>query len=281
MDTRFSALIRGRLSIVTNAPATNGALRGSTDCRLHAAPEVERSVTLGWLPNWRDQSQYLDSTASPVDWAWQFLRRDPDYQRYWSELIAPIYNPAYVDRSLQRTDGGAQDDLCERRRLRLMEHGGPSSKQAIFRERFGVITIPQDPSEPIARVRFEAQSRPPLRYPPTALKDHELLICLNCHWPIEAQLKSVKRLLAQEIKNEKFNKDAFRFRNRPAKYARYLRLLDTKVAGASDRDVAKVIYPDLPNVYPNYDGSRKVRYDRAVAERLRDSPWRIAAGAEP
>ena len=216
MDTRFSAPIRRGLSIV--APATNGAPGGSTDRGLHAALGIEPAVTLGWLANWRDLSQYPDSTASPVDWAWQFLRRNPEYQKYWLELIAPIYNPAYVDRSLQRTDGGAQDDLCGRRRIRLMEHGGPSPKQAIFRERFGVITIPQDPSEPIARVRFEAQyiryARPPLRHPPMALKDHELLICLNRRWPIEAQLKSVKRLLTQEIKNEESNKDAFRFRNR-------------------------------------------------------------------
>ena len=42
-----------------------------------------------WLPDWQNQSQYPLATATRLDWAWQFLRRNPEYQEFWSNLIAP------------------------------------------------------------------------------------------------------------------------------------------------------------------------------------------------
>jgi hypothetical protein len=255
--------------IVANAPAAT------------CTPEFGRGVAAHWLPNWRNPSQYPDSKASRVDWAWQFLRRNPEYQKLWSEHVGPRYDKAHVESSFQRTAGGAREDLDGRHRVRLMMHGGPHPDQAIFRKRFGVITIPQDPSESIATVRFEAQSvryaRPPLCRPPADLQDHQVLVCLDLEWPIEAQLKNVKRLLAQELKNQKLNKAAFRFRFRADKYRRYLQLLDARIAGASARQIAKIVYGDSLG---SEDAKKRVRQDRKVAEALRDNPWRIVAGGE-
>jgi hypothetical protein len=62
-----------------------------------------------WLPNWKDPTKYPDQAkTSRLDWAWQFLKRNPVYQQLWLRLIAPNYDPAHVDRSLQRTPASAQ-----------------------------------------------------------------------------------------------------------------------------------------------------------------------------
>jgi len=42
---------------------------------------------LSWLPDWRDASQYppVEGTSG-TRWAWEFLRRNPEYQKAYSEL---------------------------------------------------------------------------------------------------------------------------------------------------------------------------------------------------
>ena len=153
-----------------------------------------------------------------------------------------------------------------------------------FREQFGIITVPPDPAEPAAQIRFSAQFIRYARSPSiggsaytitTTLQDHEVLVWFDLSGPIEAQLKSAKRLLTEQAKGV----GQFRFRYRPKGYAKYLRLLDAKAAQAPDAQVAKVLYPSLQNKYPDHAGNRQVRDDRSVAKALRDNPWRIVAGA--
>jgi len=42
---------------------------------------------LSWLPDWRDASRYppVEGTSG-TRWAWEFLRRNPDYQKAYLEL---------------------------------------------------------------------------------------------------------------------------------------------------------------------------------------------------
>jgi hypothetical protein len=242
-----------------------------------------------WLPNWRDPSQYPNDKASQrLDWAWQFLRRNPDYQQMWATLIAPNYNPVHVTRSLSRVS----QQVLDRVRPMLFEYSGNYPLDA-FQQRFGIITVPLDPSEPQAKLRFAAEfiryARRPVQRPgkpgwvynvPAALQDHETLVWFDLRWPIEAQLNRARKQLQAEIKKHNLPAIPFRFRYRPDQYADYLRLLDAQVVGAPDADVAKVIYPTLSNEYPDRHGNHQVREDRATAELLRDNAWRIVAGGK-
>ena len=51
-------------------------------------------MTVDWLPDWRDESAYPAPNAlSARHWAWQFLRRNPDYQAdfaRWQDLVATL-----------------------------------------------------------------------------------------------------------------------------------------------------------------------------------------------
>lgn len=43
-----------------------------------------------WLPDWRDAKLYpKPKEISLKQWAWEFLRRNPEYQKQWEETIAP------------------------------------------------------------------------------------------------------------------------------------------------------------------------------------------------
>lgn len=43
-----------------------------------------------WRPDWRDPEQYPDPhTTSMLQWAWEFLRRNPEYQTDYAEWIKP------------------------------------------------------------------------------------------------------------------------------------------------------------------------------------------------
>jgi hypothetical protein len=107
-----------------------------------------------------------------------------------------------------------------------------------------------------------------------------VLVWFDLRWPTKAQLTRAKQLLAQQTREEKLENIPFSFRYRPNKYINYLRILDAKAANAPDAEVAKVIYPQESNIYPEFVGSHRVRDDRNAAERLRDNPWRIVAGGK-
>jgi hypothetical protein len=250
------------------------------------------TISLGgnWHPDWKKGDSYPDPIkTSPLEWAWQFLRRNLEYQQLWSERIAPVYNSALVDLSLRRV--GETGQLMSTPVRKSRDEIDLGQDLGLFRDRFGIVTVPPAPSEPKARIRFAAQfihyaSGPHVpgqshRGIPTNLREFEVLLRFDLQLHVDAQLSNARKLLMETIEQKRQSKAIipFNFRCRPDKYTRYLRLLDADVAAASDGAIAKVIHPILPNNYPDYYGSRKVREDRAVAESLRDNPWRIAAGA--
>jgi hypothetical protein len=51
-----------------------------------------------WLPNWTDKSPYPNVNGTPsLQWAWEFLRRNDQYQRLWDKLIAPTHDATKFD----------------------------------------------------------------------------------------------------------------------------------------------------------------------------------------
>lgn len=42
----------------------------------------------GWLPDWRNESEYTDHGDYLYAWAWEFLRRNPDYQADYARWAA-------------------------------------------------------------------------------------------------------------------------------------------------------------------------------------------------
>jgi hypothetical protein len=85
-----------------------------------------------WLPDWKDISKYPDpKEASGGVWAWEFLRRNPQYQQLWEQYAALPPGPVYAGHSAYTFR-----DICER-----------------FEREFGV-KIPAPPAMTIADPEF-------------------------------------------------------------------------------------------------------------------------------
>jgi hypothetical protein len=240
-----------------------------------------------WLPDWEnDLAKYPKITEkSRVEWAWQFLRRNPKYQQLWAQLIQPHYQSADAKASLDRADrDGLYRIVSQRVQARLEERGyqlGP------FME-FGISTIPPDPAEPKPKLRFSAEFiryartpslRPNFSYklPPIVLTGDEVVVWFNLNRSIDQQLAKVKSLM----KNLATIRNLEPFRFQPKTYQRYLRLLDARAVGAKYSEIARILYPHLRNEYPEYGGKRQARTDLRTAERLRDRDFvRIVAGGK-
>ena len=107
----------------------------------------------------------------------------------------------------------------------------------------------------------------------TVLDGDQLLVWFDLSEFIDLQLRNTKKLL-----NDRASRiNGFRFA--PKKYTAYLRLLDAKEEHASHSQIVKTLYPRVKNVYPKYNGNKRVRKELKIAIRLRDRDfWRIAAG---
>jgi Family of unknown function (DUF6499) len=87
----------------------------------------------GWkVPDWRDPAQY-PRDCSLRQWAWEFLRRNPEYRKRWREHIEPFYDPTF---RYQDQDVGLVGPA----------YGVPADKQAELVHRFGLESFPPSPN---------------------------------------------------------------------------------------------------------------------------------------
>jgi len=208
-----------------------------------------------WRPDWRDPKKYPDPAKTRlVQWAWEFLRRNEKYQQRCSQL----------------------QDLK-----------GPIS---VFQEEFGIILpVPPNQTSPpeFLHHAVSGRDRPALKYCPEekpynvtlSLTPGESLIVFNLGWPIDIQLERARAWLKgravylRELGDLKTIKST----NHVLKFREYLRILDAHSAGASQREMAAVIFPRLPNEYPERRGEDAVRHALKRAKYLRDVGYRFVA----
>ena len=67
--------------------------RGGSLNAEYSGPDIsmkkESSKKPDWLPDWKDISKYPDpNKATGRVWAWEFLRRNPEYQQLWEKFAA-------------------------------------------------------------------------------------------------------------------------------------------------------------------------------------------------
>src|SRR5262249_37797114 len=158
-----------------------------------------------WLPDWKDKDNYPGPGTTSSQWAWQFLRRNSEYQRMWLELIRPHYNPAHVEESFRlAVEREKQREIVsDRVRVQLVDYPVPP-----FLERFRISTVPPDPAEPDAKLLFAPQITRYARKPvgrsgtgpgwvyqiPVVLRDHDVLVWFDLKRAITPQLREAKRL---------------------------------------------------------------------------------------
>src|SRR5262249_2666780 len=129
----------------------------------------------------------------------------------------------------------------------------PPDRFILFRERFHILTYPPPPSLDQAKLFFDAHFIPyqgigerPSRAVQRPLRKNELVVWINVTWPVAPQLANLEKLL--KVKQQP---DRRQLRLRVNKYALYLRLLDAKVAGATNDKILGILYPKIANQPPD------------------------------
>lgn len=224
-----------------------------------------------WLPNWRNPKAYPDSATS-LQWAWEFLRRNPEYQQMWAKLIEPEYKHAAF-----MADWKNRQAKITHRRTRVRLH---QTNVDAVREKFWIETFPPRPSNTEAMLQFKV-----IRYQVGSsthenerkkvhgeLKSREVVVWFNLDWPHLEQLDNAKLLLETKAGHR-----GEVFRPRYDHYQRYLRLIDAKSVGASDNLIGKVLYGKLSNTYPTRNRDQRLRDDLDAARKLRDQTFSLVA----
>ena len=232
----------------------------------------ESSSVPNWLPNWTDIKQYPDpEKASLRVWAWEFIRRNLEYQKLWNEFASLPAGPIYHDFSVE--------EIRER-----------------FEKDFGV-RIPASPSLNTSSPDFQRlplfTSRcktwiKPVDWPDDAdpyivdagvLDSGEAVIQFDLRWPLTAQLQAAKTFLQEQVQHllEVGALDAPNKRmNEPKDFRDYLRLLDAESVAAPHKEMSEVI-DSIVDEYPDHKGQQKVSHNLQRAEWYRDKGYRFLA----
>jgi hypothetical protein len=220
-----------------------------------------------WPPDWTNAGHYPDpNKTSPLQWAWEFLRRNQEYQDLWEKLIESKYKRLKATKALRRPA------LMFERKFHI-------TKTYFFPPPCPSENDPTGLSFDVAFIleRSPSDAGPaiPLNY---GIDSGEMMVVFNLNYPVMRQLKVVREALLSTSKEHK--NVVPKFRRRIEHYQTYLRLLDARAAGASRKEILATLYRTQTNSYPNYCANKSLRDDIAAAERLRQKDfWLIAVTA--
>lgn len=226
------------------------------------------------IEDWQIRERYPDPGDPDVDWAWEFLRRNPEYQRAWDELqLLPDTKDA-------RKPANARIE----QRFRI-EH--PVSYTEPIPDWFEIAPglydteeLPQPwlahvrPPEPeIIAVRPEEMTAYAERMRALSDDPRRLVVVFDLASDLDPQIKETKTLFQENHHTVAKDRDP---NWNPSMWVKHLRILDGYAVKADKEDLLLELYPDK-------DGgaalSTLIRAKGKAEEFRDDRYWRIARRA--
>ncbi|GEM_PF-3461295 len=221
-------------------------------------------------PDWKDPSQYPDpKKTSGKQWAWEFLRRNPQYQNNFNEVInlpkkragnfllndpaSYIWNP---ERKYFKTKKEYEtfDKYIARLQRSGLKFNPPIHKKRFYADKWGVKRMVSPEEDDYNIVEFYKSLLPVrLMKSPDDFENlinegidreeiypNEIILGINLERSVESNICEIKRII-QEKKNklDLRNKVIRKERNY---FSRYLRILDARALGISYQNIGKIIF---------------------------------------
>lgn len=221
------------------------------------------------LPNWRKAADYSFPEAfSPNRWAWEFLRRNPDYQVDWTAALSRFLS--VVGEFEGWTEGARSDDpedpefyllVGEKDRWHLAALLNPATDEPNrlgFQLDFGTVRILKEGKA----LKSRGQAYP--------------LAEFNLHLPLVPQLEAVERKL--RLAQERLKIRPRRVKNYRRLWAQYLRLLDADlVDGRTAKQIASALRSeehglDEKKVWDRLQAARKMMLPEGYLSILLTTP---------
>lgn len=112
--------------------------------------------------------------------------------------------------------------------------------------------------------------------PEITIKKNEVLCIFNLDFPIKKQIDSAHSQLTE---SRKFYLDKYKSsqpvtpRNMKKMYPYYLMVLDAEAAGIKEREMAKTLLPKEPDSYPDRQATKKIHNWLVAARKIRDGGY--------
>jgi hypothetical protein len=216
--------------------------------------------------------------------AWEFLRRNPDYKNDYHSLFLelPVLRQKLNEESFS-ADLIAQVSCYDRDRCNFIYENILENAEAIcikYALTNGI--FPPDPDSPhtLAPI-FQTEWGPTYtEFNPEineqsglmAEDEGDIIIRLNAFYPVKKQLAAIKSILTRKHRAVKSYDTKIYWQKLPL----YIQLLDAKEGGASDSEIAKLLFPYMENTIENdHMASHKVRDAFKAAIHFRDFGYRM------
>lgn len=251
--------------------------------------------------DWRCADGYPRADVASIEqWAWEFLRRNPQYQQDWAdyahrcravvpgfaqgaELTKDEFRSLLEHESLQVYDPPRLDDETEEGWIRRVGKGVSMSLGGVMADKWGLSSF-YDPAREYSPLLSFAD-RPAAQWLPKHvlergayhLEASDQVMVFDLELPLDVQLEQARIFLfAMQKRFQKEGKIELLSagRQRPDLYPAYLRVLDAEAGNVEVVDIAKELLPHLENSYPDYSASKTVRNYLKAAKAIRDGGYR-------
>jgi hypothetical protein len=267
------------------------------------------------IADWMEPRAYPKWGRSSLGrFAWEFLRRNPEYQKDWDAYLSicrsvlPHYDPRV---ELSQSDYDKLEDHPDHLHFEPGRSGQESEDEWRSRVKAGRITLlpiwyarkwglrntiydphyPYDSSFPCPTfihspsiVHILTENWPGFKEGGPIYTLHpKTAIGFDMSLPIDLQIEAVRKYLLGH-QQYLIKKDVIKpFPNNvPRKeWVVYLRLLDADAAGAKPKEIAAQLYPEEEDVYPDYIPQKKVRTALKQAKKWRDEWYSLIPSLQP
>lgn len=246
-------------------------------------------------PDWRDKSAYPDpEKTSANQWAWEFLRRNLEYQSDYKTLItasklktSPNKSNGYGFGRFAYDPAPLPNENYDDYRIRVKKENIPSIRSEPLSQYLSAKwkldklidplkkTTKFSQSDFVREVGFGEHEIASFAF----LSENEIALSFDLRQPTKVLLSEAKKILDEY--REDFKIKEKERRKSVNLYSTYLRLLDAKTAGATNKEMGEVIPSYVKNERPEYNRNQKVRDSLAKAIQLRDSPQFLAYYPKP
>ena len=193
---------------------------------------------LSWLPDWTDPNQYPPAKGTTgTQWAWEFLRRNPDYRQAYAEL------------SSLPTEEGFERCWSIIQRFHLTDGLFPPDPRA---------THISDGCFKANWFRYYRMDKNQ-SIPKNGWRDTRILIEFDLSLPVEPQLRHARKILGREGKG----KARYKIQN----LSDYLRILDARddLVKPTLPCITRTLFPKLAG------GEEEITKDHPLVERVKKS----------
>lgn len=241
--------------------------------------------------DWKKSADYEDLKKLKSDrWAWEFLRRNPNYIRKWEKEL-----PLELERIKKLLSSPEAKDApyLEGYRKNTPESSHfiiPGRSLSEYFKRWGILNLvnpEQDWPFPSPFHQFSSFAHGTVRGGNVGggkyLNENPfgpyISIVFDITRPLKPQIANAQKVLLENQKNQ-VKEGKIRVntvRKHKDNWIEYLRILDAKAEKVKNNEIARDMFPNLSNEYPDYQGNQKVRKSLKAAEYLIKKGYREIA----